>query len=100
MTNVLETIECKYKSKLGKLYSEKQSNAWLDDIVFDVETSFEFLIMCNEKLPINSTKVEKYLTDDQVTYITEKLKYRGCVVEYVIEKSLNGKRYFVLTDLL
>ena len=31
----------KYKSELGKLYQEKQSNAYLDTIVFDIYTGFE-----------------------------------------------------------
>lgn len=90
----------KYESELGKLYQDKQSNAYLDKIVFNIYTGFEFLIICSETLPIEYRHTnlifephKGVLTETEITYILEALHKRGCVV--VVEGIT-----FTLTGLL
>lgn len=90
----------KYESELGKIYQEKQSNAYLDKMVFDIYTSFEFAVLCGDTLPIKYeyTKLifapyNGVLTETELTYILDDLHKRGCVV--VVEGVT-----FTLTDLL
>ena len=90
----------KYKSELGKLYQEKQSNAYLDKIVFDIYTGSEFKVRCGDTLPIEyeykSSIFEPHkgvLTETELTYILDALHKRGCVV--VVDSVT-----FTLTNLL
>ena len=90
----------KYTSELGKIYQEKQSNAYLDTIVFDIYIGFEFKVRCGDTLPIEyeykSSIFEPHkgvLTEIELTYILDDLHKRGCVV--VVEGVT-----FTLTDLL
>ena len=84
---------CKYVSKLGQLYAEKQGNSDLDKVVFNIECEYEFEIRCGSKLPISSKPLTMSLHDKQVTYILNALHKRGCVV--VVDSVT-----FTLTNLL
>ena len=90
-----------YKSELGKLYQSKREEAPLQKIVFEVYSLFKFWIESGEMLPINvSAKDYVGLTDNQIELVIIQLADKGCQVEYVIEKRLNGDRWFVLVDLV
>lgn len=88
-------------SRLGKMYDLQRGNEPLNKIVSEIYGKFEFWISCGEVLPIQATlETQQNFTATQLEYIINELNQRGCVVDYLIEKSINGKRYFVLTDLL
>ena len=90
-----------YKSELGKLYQSKRGEAPLQKIVFEIYSLFKFWIESGEMLPIQiSAKDYSGLTDNQIDLVINQLSVKGCEVEYVIEKRLNGDRWFVLVDLV
>ena len=90
-----------YTSELGKLYRSKREEAPLQKIVFEIYSLFKFWIESGEILPIQiSAKDYSGLTDNQIDLVINQLSVKGCEVEYVIEKRLNGDRWFVLTDLV
>lgn len=90
-----------YKSELGKLYQSKREEAPLQKIVFEVYSLFKFWIESGETLPINvSAKDYQRLTDNQIELVIIQLADKGCKVEYVIEKDINGENKFVLVDLV
>ena len=90
-----------YKSELGKLYQSKREEAPLQKIVFEIYSLFKFWIESGEMLPIQiSAKDYSGLADNQIDLVINQLFVKGCEVEYVIEKRLNGERWFVLTDLV
>jgi len=90
-----------YKSELGKLYQSKREEAPVQKIVFEIYSLFKFWIESGEMLPIQiSAKDYSGLADNQIDLVINQLSVKGCKVEYVIEKRLNGERWFVLTDLV
>ena len=90
-----------YTSELGKIYQSKREEAPLQKIVFEIYSLFKFWIESGEMLPINvSAKDYARLTDNQIELVIIQLADKGCKVEYVIEKRLNGDRWFVLVDLV
>lgn len=90
-----------YKSELGKLYQSKREEAPLQKIVFEIYSLFKFWIESGEMLPINVTaKDYQRLTDNQIEFVIIQLADKGCKVEYVIEKRINGENKFVLVDLV
>ena len=91
-----------YKSELGKLYQSKREEAPLQKIVFEVYSLFKFWIESGEMLPINvSAKDYKFTTSEQISYVIDNLKEKGCVVEYEIKESIIGTdRKFILIDLV
>lgn len=90
-----------YKSELGKLYQSKREEAPLQKIVFEIYGLFKFWIESGEMLPISiSAKDYQRLTDNQIELVIIQLADKGCKVEYVIEKRINGDEWFVLTDLV
>ena len=88
-------------SKLGKLYEQKQGLRDYKKIAFSVLQSFEFFIICGEKLPIVASPVELGITErfelKDMENILEFLKEQGCVVDYKYE---DCKHKFILKDLL
>ena len=89
-----------YKSELGKLYQSKREEAPLQKIVFEVYSLFKFWIESGEMLPIQiSAKDYQKLTASEIELVIIQLADNGCIVEYVIEKHINGENKFVLVDL-
>ena len=87
-------------SKLGQLYDKEQAiRPDLNDVVQEYLGEFEAFILFSETLPIYSTPINRQYDDYEIKYIVDKFLTLGCTVEYVIEKSPNGKRRFVLTEL-
>lgn len=87
-------------SKLGMLYDKQQAiRPELDTVVQNYLSEFEAWISFKEKLPIYSTPINEQYDDREIGYIIDKFLTLGCTVEYLIEKSPNGKRRFVLTEL-
>ena len=87
-------------SKLGQLYDKEQNiRPDLDEVVKTVMHDFEIYITFGEKLPIYSGALRDSYKQDEIEYILQKFSTQGCTVEYVVEKSPNGKRRFVLTEL-
>mgnify|MGYP003403443675 FL=1 len=91
-----------YTSELGKLYQSKRDEAPLRKIVFEVYSLFKFWIESGEMLPINvSAKDYRFTTPEQITWVIDNLKKKGCVVEYEIKESIVGMdRKFILVDLV
>ena len=90
-----------YKSELGKLYQSKRDEAPLQKIVFEVYSLFKFWIESGEMLPISvSAKDYRQLTANQIELVIIQLDDKGCKVEYVTEKHINGENKFVLVDLV
>ena len=91
-----------YKSELGKLYQAKQEEAPLQKIVFEVYSLFKFWIESGEMLPISvSAKDYHFIIPEQITWVIDNLKKKGCVVEYEIKESIRGTdRKFILVDLV
>ncbi len=91
-----------YKSELGKLYQAKREEAPLQKIVFEVYSLFKFWIESGEMLPINvSAKDYHFTIPEQITWVIDNLKKKGCVVEYEIKESIIGTdRKFILVDLV
>lgn len=89
-----------YKSELGKLYQSKREEAPLQKIVFEIYSLFKFWIESGEMLPISiSAKEYQRLTENQIELVIIQLADKGCKVEHVIEKHINGENKFVLVDL-
>lgn len=90
-----------YKSELGKIYQSKRDKAPLQKIVFEIYSLFKFWIESGEMLPISvSAKDYRQLTANQIELVIIQLDDKGCKVEYVIEKRINGENKFVLVDLV
>ena len=90
-----------YTSELGKLYQSKREEDPLQKIVFEIYSLFKFWIESGEMLPINvSAKDYRQLTANQIELVIIQLDDKGCKVEYVIEKHINGENKFVLVDLV
>ena len=90
-----------YKSELGKIYQSKRQEAPLQKIVFEIYSLFKFWIESGEMLPISlSAKDYRQLTANQIELVIIQLDDKGCKVEYVIEKRINGENKFVLVDLV
>ena len=91
-----------YKSELGKLYQAKREEAPLQKIVFEVYSLFKFWIESGEMLPINvSAKDYKFTTSEQISYVIDNLKEKGCVVEYETKNTIIGMDHkFILVDLV
>ena len=90
-----------YQSELGKIYQSKREEAPLQKIVFEIYSLFKFWIESGEVLPIQiSAKDYRQLTANQIELVIIQLDDKGCKVEYVIEKRINGDEWFVLTDLV
>ena len=90
-----------YKSELGKIYQSKREEAPLQKIVFEIYSLFKFWIESGEMLPINvSANDYRQLTANQIELVIIQLDDKGCKVEYVIEKHINGENKFVLVDLV
>ena len=91
-----------YKSELGKLYQSKREEAPLQKIVFEVYSLFKFWIESGEMLPINvSAKDYHFTIPEQITWVIDNLKKKGCVVEYETKNSIMGMDCkFILIDLV
>ena len=90
-----------YTSELGKLYLSKREEAPLQKIVFEIYSLFKFWIESGEMLPINvSAKDYHFTTPEQITWVIDNLKKKGCVVEYETKDSIIGMDCkFILVDL-
>ena len=89
-----------YTSELGKIYQSKREEAPLQKIVFEIYSLFKFWIESGEMLPISvSAKDYRQLTANQIELVIIQLDDKGCKVEYVIEKHINGENKYVLVDL-
>ena len=91
-----------YKSELGKLYQSKREEAPLQKIVFEVYSLFKFWIESGEMLPINvSAKDYHFTTTEQIIWVIDNLKKKGCVVEYETKNTIIGMDHkFILVDLV
>ena len=91
-----------YESEIGKLYQSKREEAALQKIVFEVYSLFKFWIESGEMLPINvSAKDYHFTIPEQITYVIDNLKKKGCVVEYETKNSIMGMDCkFILIDLV
>ena len=91
-----------YKSELGKLYQAKRDEAPLQKIVFEVYSLFKFWIESGEMLPINvSAKDYHFTIPEQITWVIDNLKKKGCVVEYETKNTIIGMDHkFILIDLV
>ena len=98
--NTMNTKE--YKSELGKLYQAKREEAPLQKIVFEVYSLFKFWIESGEMLPINvSAKDYHFIIPEQITWVIDNLKKKGCVVEYETKNTIIGMDHkFILVDLV
>ena len=88
-------------SKLGVLYEQSQGLRNFKNVALSVLQSFEFFIICGERLPITVSPVELGLTErfelKDMENILDFLKEQGCVVNYKYE---DYKHKFILKDLL
>ena len=91
-----------YKSELGKLYQTKREEAPLQKIVFEVYSLFKFWIESGEMLPINvSAKDYHFTIPEQIAWVIDNLKKKGCVVEYETKNTIIGMDHkFILVDLV
>ena len=91
-----------YKSELGKLYQAKREEAPLQKIVFEVYSLFKFWIESGEMLPISvSAKDYHFTIPEQITWVIDNLKKKGCVVEYETKNTIIGMDHkFILVDLV
>ena len=86
-------------SELGKLYNLKQSNKHLDKLVFNVQSSVEYNIVCGYTLPFSiELKKEFDINEQDVSYIKEELNKRGVVLGEVITQTY--KHIITVDDLL
>ena len=86
-------------SELGKLYNLKQSNKHLDKLVFNVQSSVEYNIVCGYTLPFSiELKKEFDINEQEVSYIKEELNKRGVVLGEVITQTY--KHIITVDDLL
>ena len=101
MQNQIHNQNAVRTSKLGKLYEQKQGLRDINAIALSVLQSFEFFIICGEKLPITVSPVELDITErfelKDMENILDFLKEQGCVVDYKYE---DCKHKFILKDLL
>ena len=91
-----------YKSELGKLYQTKREEAPLQKIVFEVYSLFKFWIESRKMLPINvSAKDYHFTIPEQIAWVIDNLKKKGCVVEYETKNTIIGMDHkFILVDLV
>ena len=91
-----------YKSELGKLYQAKREEAPLQKIVFEVYSLFKFWIESGEMLPISvSAKDYHFTIPEQIAWVIDNLKKKGCVVEYETKNTIIGMDHkFILVDLV
>ena len=91
-----------YTSELGKIYQSKREEAPLQKIVFEIYSLFKFWIESGEMLPINvSAKDYHFTIPEQITWVIDNLKKKGCVVVYETKDSIEGMdRKFILIDLV
>ena len=86
-------------SELGKLYNLKQSNKHLDKLVFNVQSSVEYNIICGYTLPFSiELKKEFDVSEQDVSYIKDELNKRGVVLGEVITQMY--KYIITIYDLL
>ena len=86
-------------SELGKLYNLKQSNKHLDKLVFNVQSSVEYNIVCGYTLPFSiELKKEFDINEQDISYIKEELNKRGVVIGEVITQTY--KYIIAVHDLL
>ena len=86
-------------SELGKLYNLKQSNKHLDKLVFNVQSSVEYNIVCGYALPFSiELKKEFDISEEEVVYIKDELNKRGVVLGEVITQMY--KHIITVDDLL
>lgn len=101
MQNQIHNQNVVRTSKLGKLYEQKQGLRDLSQISTSVLQSFEFFIICGEKLPITVSPVELDITErfemKDIENILGLLKGEGCIVDYKYE---DYKHKFTLKELL
>ena len=72
-------------SELGKLYNLKQSNKHLDKLVFNVQSSVEYNIVCGYTLPFSiELKKDFDINEQDVSYIKDELNKRGVVVGDIV----------------
>ena len=91
-----------YKSELGKIYQSKREEAPLQKIVFEIYSLFKLWIESGEMLPISvSAKDYHFAIPEQITWVIDNLKKKGCVVEYETKNSIMGMDCkFILIDLV
>ena len=83
-------------SELGKLYNLKQSNKHLDKLVFNVQSSVEYNIVCGYTLPFSiELKKEFDVSEQDVSYIKDELNKRGVVLGEVITQTY---KYIIIVD--
>ena len=83
-------------SELGRLYNLKQSNKHLDKLVFNVQSSVEYNIVCGYTLPFSiELKKEFDISEQEASYIKAELNKRGVVVGEVITQMY---KYVVTVD--
>ena len=83
-------------SELGKLYNLKQSNKHLDKLVFNVQSSVEYNIVCGYALPFSiELKKEFDISEQEVVYIKDELNKRGVVLGEVITQMY---KYIITVD--
>ena len=83
-------------SELGKLYNLKQSNKHLDKLVFNVQSSVEYNIVCGYALPFSiELKKEFDINEQDVSYIKDELNKRGVVLGEVITQMY---KYIITVD--
>lgn len=95
----MENIMQNRSSELGKLYNLKQANKHLDKLVFNVQSSVEYNIVCGYTLPFNiELKKEFDINEQEIIYIKEELNKRGVVLGEVITQMY--KHIITVDDLL
>ena len=83
-------------SELGKLYNLKQSNKHLDKLVFNVQSSVEYNIVCGYALPFSiELKKEFDINEQDVSYIKDELNKRGVVIGEVVTQTY---KYIIIVD--
>ena len=83
-------------SELGKLYNLKQSNKHLDKLVFNVQSSVEYNIVCGYALPFSiELKKEFDISEEEVVYIKDELNKRGVVIGEVVTQTY---KYIITVD--
>lgn len=86
-------------SELGKLYNLKQANKHLDKLVFNVQSSVEYNIVCGYTLPFSiELKKDFDINEQEIIYIKEELNKRGVVLGEVITQTY--KHIINVDDLL
>jgi len=86
-------------SELGKLYNLKQSNKHLDKLVFNVQSSVEYNIVCGYTLPFSiELKKDFDINEQEIIYIKDELNKRGVVLGEVITQTY--KHIITVDDLL